>query len=561
LGSWTQKQVEWRQVRPFVVYGVAPALLAAALFKALLLTQQYGYDIADSGAYDVIAWKLSRGWHLYRDLQTMYMPGLHWLEAVVFRLFHPDAYWGKAIGPLTLIPVSVLLYFMTLRWAHPILAVGAGLYLGAIGPGYYPGHVWLLAGVLLLAAPAATGSARGRLALGAVFSLALLNKLEVGIVGCAGGLAGLAALWWMRRERAGPRLWPMLWPALAGMAALPLLWVLWLAARGDLPDAYYCLVRMPLGWGRVLARQPWPGVLGPGGLPLISRVMDASHGWDFYAGLALCPAVAALVAVRLRRGTARLNDALIAALAVAGGLLLVLSMTEKDTYHLHSARIPMLPLEALVVALSVGWLRGRRNLAPGVLGLAFVASVWAWRLTSYANYLVFPLIVGIPDADAPVRLANWRPARVEALEGLKLPPEEAARYEQLVAYLDANLRPGERFFEMPGAPGLYFLSRRDPPTRFLWFNPGMVDQAGERRIIRDLERHRVRLVVFDKPPDQPYLRGVSARQDTPVLVGWILEHYRLRGAIGGCQIYWRRSAAGGGTRTQEAAPGRRIGTR
>ena len=259
---------------------------------------------------------------------------------------------------------------------------------------------------------------------------------------------------------------------------------------------------------------------------------------------------------------ARETDALICGLAVFAAVLLPLGYTVRDVYHTFPARLIALPLEAFLFSWAiVGWRRGSRTVprpplaagtaarrsglaairaTAGAAALLFLATIWLWRVPNCVNFAVYEVALGVPDPDAPARLADWRVPRIPRMGATRLPPGDAAALEEMVGMIEKRLAPGKLFFAYPGAPGLYFLTGRTPPTRFLLFYPGMVDRPHQQEVIRSLERRQVRLVIVNEPLDNPYLTGPSPRQDNPVLVEWIERRYAPAETIGPFRLFWRR---------------------
>jgi len=230
-----------------------------------------------------------------------------------------------------------------------------------------------------------------------------------------------------------------------------------------------------------------------------------------------------------------------------------LVLTARDVYHLHSYRLPALVAEAYLVVWAY---RGvahyvRRRAGPAPLGwlapsfvLASLLAVWLSRTPDEIILFGHTTVRGQPGGDPAQAaiLSYWEQPDIAHAGPIRLPPQEARMWEDLVAYVRHNSRPGASIFVAPGAPGLYLFTERDPPTRFLLFYPGMVDEAHEQEILQDLVRANLDLVVFNFPPEKDFC-GKSFAAQCPTLYRWIVANFRLATRIGTFQIYVRAASA------------------
>ena len=535
----------WRLAGLFLL----PALLAWIILRARLVAWPYGFDMGDEGYFNVVAWKMLEGWPLYHDLQSVYTPGLHLLQAAIFRLFEPTAYYGKGINLCTMLPVGVMLYFLLRLYIHPLLAFLGACYLPAVANGYYPGHVPVFAALLLMAWGGYERSAVAHWTAGLLLGLGILGKHEVGIAGLAGCLAATLFLCCQAKGPGGFRSAVsasvrLLLAALAPVAAF----VLYEALRGYWNDVFYFLWVAPRHWSKFLATRPLLPLFPPSGsgLPFLFAFVRRV---DFYTPLFLVPVGLAVLGWRLRKGRASRLDAVLLAPAIMSGLLMILVLTARDVYHLHSCRLPGLVLEAFLFVWGFGWLRqavkrGRQVaqliwIAPTLVFLA-VATLWTTRLPEYILLFVHTVGRGQPGAEPAeaLMLATWEQPMIPHAGPIRLPPEQRWMWERAVTYVQAYSRPGKSVFVAPGAPALYFFAERDPPTRFLLFYPGMVDKPHEGEIIRDLARNDIQIVAFSWPPEQDFC-GQSFAQQCPDLYRWVLANFRKDEVIGNLEFYLR----------------------
>lgn len=526
---------------------VLPALLALVIIRVRLVAWPYGFDIGDEGYFNVVAWKMLDGWALYKDLQSVYTPGLHLLQAAIFRLSEPNAYYGKAINICTMVPAGVMLYFILRPYIHPLLAFLGACYLPAMANGYYPGHVPVFAALLLIAWPGYDRSRPAQWCAGLLAGLGVLGKHEVGIAGTAGILIATLVL---QREGKG---WRSLRPALpaaarvvAGAAIPVVAFLAYESARGRWSDIYYFLWVAPRRWSKVLARsRGWLALpTKGGGLPYL---FHSARVADFYSPLLFIPVGLAVLAWRAAKAKASRAELALLGPGIMSGLLMLLVLTARDVHHLHSCRLPGLAMEAFLFVWGLRWLanrfRGLSQVHPlAWLGPALVWSallvIWVARVPDYLIMFTHNVAAGQPGLEprqAQV-LATWQQPQVPHAGPIRLPAVERVMWEETLAYVRAHSRPGASVFAAPGAPALYFFTDRQPPTRFLLFYPGMVDQKHEREILRDLIRANIDLVVFNGKPEADFC-GMSFAQQCPQLYRWIMANFRWDRTIHTLEFY------------------------
>ena len=96
--------------------------------------------------------------------------------------------------------------------------------------------------------------------------------------------------------------------------------------------------------------------------------------------------------------------------------------------------------------------------------------------------------------------------------------------DRLGRMLDRSLPAHETFFEVGAETGLYFSSRRSPPSGVLYDYPLLAPWPGRdamiRRVVSDLERTRPALIVVRR-----------GRRTPEPIARWIGEHYAATGAF------------------------------
>lgn len=90
------------------------------------------------------------------------------------------------------------------------------------------------------------------------------------------------------------------------------------------------------------------------------------------------------------------------------------------------------------------------------------------------------------------------PLNLDRAEGLRVPPEEALRYQRLIALVREHAT-GNFIYAAPDCPEVYFLAGFQNPTRSLF---DFLDDSADKNenILRTVETHRVNVVVIDDTP-------------------------------------------------------------
>ncbi|MFN0072123.1 MAG: ArnT family glycosyltransferase [Chloroflexota bacterium] len=173
----------------------------------------------------------------------------------------------------------------------------------------------------------------------------------------------------------------------------------------------------------------------------------------------------------------------------SGVIFMFAQFPRVDEIHLLHAALPLLiagtGLATTAWRVSPRWSVARFLTLVAIIGVPFVSvsSTAAWRAVSFI----------VPDAAHP----NKR--EYEAFDHPRAPvilPSHAARgYRGVLEYIDARTSPGEPIFVFPVAPMFYFLADRPNPTRYNHLQPGVADDAAQRRMADELVD--VKFVVWD----------------------------------------------------------------
>jgi hypothetical protein len=91
-------------------------------------------------------------------------------------------------------------------------------------------------------------------------------------------------------------------------------------------------------------------------------------------------------------------------------------------------------------------------------------------------------------------------------------------------------------FMFPNTPNWYYFLRQRPCTRFYitWF---AAPETHQRQLIRDLERWRPSVILFEMPDWQNAPDGISNAERLPLVASYIRQHYRETENIEGYRIY------------------------
>lgn len=464
----------------------------------------------------------------YRDFYSNYPPGLFWLIAGLWKLVGVHAsvvrYLGLALHVLIALLVGRIggqivgpVAALTSRRAFSPLAAGLSMaWLSFLGnlPYAWLASLGCLLAFIALASQAVISHRRGTwLAAGACLGAAGCFRHDLFIY-FAIGLMALAVGWivFRRRIRSAPEVWHAAgWTLLAALVVLSVLWIPTLAQAGFArvaADLYFDQVRYVLP-GRVL---PFPalGALLP---TPHGPTLPALAGQPFEGAvlLTLAGPVLAVIALMLRwRAQHRLSLplVLVALLSVA---VMPQMLGRTDVSHALYCITPALLLGAVLAET----LAGRSLVGAALVALALALPV-AFHLT---------LAVG---PRPPPNL----PPRYDGLNDFRKPTLHAARQE-VFAFIDQHSRPGDPLYvgvwdhrwSSDSEIDLYFLADRVGATRYMQFDPNLVNRADvQAEMIRELETTRPKVAVLsilttEREPNE------STRPGAALLDAYLRQHY------------------------------------
>jgi 4-amino-4-deoxy-L-arabinose transferase-like glycosyltransferase len=560
----------------------------------------------DFGNELYVAWRLSSGDVLYRDLAQRNGPLSFYWNAGLFRAF--------GVSLTTLIVANLALLAALCAGVHRLLRIGAGrlaaqvaaaVLLAVFAFGYYGAihnfnyvtpyhhaqtHGLLLAVAMLLALEraAARGGvgwwAAAGLALGGVF----LTKLELFVPALAVALAA-----WVARIAgvgfARPRAARDAAAFVAGALALPLAFGVALSLAMPAPEAWRGVLGNLAHTGEALVADPFyrrgAGLDQP--LVNLGTMLRAAVAFALFAG-------ACVAAERIAHRLGRPGLVAIGAAAAVAAALLSL---RADLGWRGLAR--GLPLLAAAATLFFAWRAWHSRADPAAARAPLVLALWsllalgllgkvllAVRIDSYGFVLALPatlLAVVLATGVLPAWLrARGDDGRVALALGLVLVAgfaafwwRQADRYygrtdfpiarggdamwapnpawqersevmARTLDWLERRTAPGSTLLVLPEGVILNYWLRRVNPTRFNLFLPTEIEAFGAAAMQADLERHPPDVVVLVHREGKEFdvgAFGVDPRT-APALYAWVRAHYRPVAAFGAAPF----SGSGFGTR-------------
>lgn len=422
-------------------------VLAAALAAFTILR---GTEPHDEGLMLAAGERIAHGEWPYRDFWSNYLPGQALVLAALSKIFGPSLLAWRVLR-VAVGAVGALLAHRLVRrdagegWALAAWVAAAAAFAWPLGPGPTAPALTLALGALLARRPGVGGALAG-----AAF--------------CFRPEAGIAAALGVALRAGGPREAARAAgvAATVGVVALAPFVVV---APADLFDHVFGFIGI-----QHLQRTPFP---------LSAPSWDPNKVLESFFPLVLVVALAAWGAWAAARRPAR--EALAAAPLALAGLGYLLS--RPDEFHLLALSVPLAVLLALAAA------REPRPVVRAVLvlGLALIALHGLERRAGDALHP--PALARVPGG---------------AGDGVRTDPAEAASLRVVVPLVRRLAAPGERIFvanprhdRVPfGDPLFYVIAGRLNATRYDVMQPGVVTKASvQREMVRDLQRHQVRVVV------------------------------------------------------------------
>lgn len=606
--------------------GGAAALALAGGFAALAAWSWAKWtDVhIDFGIELYLAWRLSEGDVLYRDLAYRHGPLSPYLNALWFDLF------GVSLRTLVWVNLTILAGIAAMSWRLFAAALGRGaaaaacaVLLGVFGfsqytsianynyvtPYQHPlthGIALSMAMILLLGGTRPRGAAWRSGAAGLCLGGVLLTKAELAVP--AALAAGVALAVGDRRARA-----PRSLAAFATGAALPALgFTLHLASRMPLADAVAGVIGNFRYVGAGLLRDPfYAGVAGTD--DPWRRGLEMLRAFALLAGFGLVAALAdRLLPVRL----ARSRRVALIGLALFTGL----ALGPRSASWLELARALPLVAALATAGVAAAWLRsapaGRLRLAPLLVWAAWSLALLAKmplhaRFGHYGFALAMPatlLLVALLIEGIPARLraayGGGRLARALAAAAVaagvlaclrvssslysrktlslgsgadtllaEAPPASfrGARVRRAWARLSELVAPDASLLVLPDGISFNYFLRRRSPTRFYLFVPPEIAAFGEDTMLAELRANPPDFVALVHRGHREF--GVGPFGEDPRygrgLLEWVRAGYeRIErigpepfGDAGFGVVLLRRRGGGEGAEPAGRRRGRRAGGR
>jgi len=570
-------------------------LLAVFLsFAAGLATswQRWGNPLVDSGRELNVPLRLAHGEMLYSDVGYLYGPLSPYLNALLYRFFHPSLWvvWGRGI--VSTIVLLTLIYWLARQLMHRFPAMLAcfavtwvcalksqGNYMLAYAFPGLDGAICLLATAICLILFLRKESFRWLLAAGSFASLAILAKTEMGGAALITGLAAVFLAGYSRPRTTA--VWATVFVASATIVPafvfaafasrvgwrtltvenhiffghVPWQLLYFNSLRFGFGRPFYSLALMLLSLGRLIAL---------GGLLASLSLL-----------LALKSTTSPKQGLRYNRSTPRIFGML--SLSIAGILLTGFGLSDLGPFMAMPFILVVLAFSAFVAFAKAARQRASsaRVHAATVLLLACLALASLARiilrvstggalssfllpasvvLFFYVWIVLFPSF--LPDPET-----RWRAARLVSVvlfasviatavtlsiryrRKLSYPlvtprgtwfttPDLGIGFEQALNLIALRTAPDDFVSVMPEGTSLNFLSGRRNPLHDEIVTPGFLDAAGEEHAIERLrDSHTALILIANRPTSEFFETSFGIDYDRQ-LMQWIQQNYDVCGLFG-----------------------------
>jgi hypothetical protein len=385
-------------------------------------------------------------------------------------------------------------------------------------------------------------------AAGVTSALALLNSMEIGILG-----AFTAVVYAMLRsltEGGGiKKSTRYLYPFLTGFAAILLPFALFYLTTSALTGyVRWTFFEFPLGHMSNVARGYVPPPIPPGFTVAENRTIEVIRWILSYRLKSYLPALvyfttAIFLLISLARKSAAKRETVVLATLAAYGIPLYLAAFRGiDGPQFSSSIAPAILISLVFVehfALNVAKTMSDASwrTAPGfakltificflVLGLIYAAfsptdrsfgSGIQWvnsEISKYKNY-------NLKDPSL-VRL------NLERAGNVYLPKEQAYNVQGVVTYILSHTAPEEPIFAFPEMGSYYFLTGRPNFTKFPVANLACINEKYRQGLINDVRQHAPRYVIFDMSPSAvASATGKSQDGFFPELNSYFMDNYYI----------------------------------
>jgi hypothetical protein len=511
-------------------------LSLSLLFVFLRTIPSICYPIArDQSTFCYIGQRLLEGKHLYLDLWDNKPPGIFFVYALIVKVFGSAMWSVGVVDILWLLLISYFIFRFTERFLGTPAAVIAVVFhtTWRVWMGYWDAAQPENFLVLLVLAAYFLSSYQGRrrwlcdaasgLLFGAAFwlkynavafvpLLLLLPYLDFAPLRAASRLPRFTI---SRREwiaRVG------VWAAVFAVSvAGVLLYFAWVGAWPAMKEVQFEVLPRYNAMAVARAHSYW------------------SHIY-FSARFLLGPStlIAALVSIIVARRTKTLDQTLPVFLATAMGTLCLAMQTRLPSYAFETCY----PFFAMLWGyLGVKVFQGFRFVARWCSGRG-------WRIAAIMVWLVFANVIYLPLPNEVVQLKlyvndlrEWHENRDSFYANYPWarPISHYAGQMRVIQYLGEHSTPAEGVFIWGSEPLIYFLSKRNPPTRFvsnlglmsLWTPP-----TWRQELLRDLDASPPRYIIVERADQVPMISfhfldsEEYLQQRFPSLLRFVTDHYQ-----------------------------------
>jgi Tfp pilus assembly protein PilF len=505
--------------------GVLVFVFAIAAYLPISQTDR---SMLDEGALLYVAERLTKGDVLYRDIVTGIMPGVYYLQALVFTLLGYSVSASRAIAGATLAANALLLYFVSRRFLTKKTSLALGLFFTATAlPSYWmagysqTSMTFVLLGLLFFLRYLGTRKTLFLVLSGAAAGVALLFKQNYGVFVTAGlGLILLARLA-TRKE------WRQVLVFSAAFLAPLLLTVLYFYSRGALPAmAEYTFISL---FKKAAGAYYKPYPLLSRTAPLFFRHELYNYVpfrdlaiWSLKEGYAREVWVRALVIViyvlpplvmagSFLYGAASLIRRRLtweeATLFLVSALLFLGVFPRSDIHHLVFVLPPLIITGALLCSklpLRGGWLTAMRALALLVLGLFSV-------LCLVSSYM--PVLHPAPGREKEA-------LNVPRAMSIRVDRREATVIRAVTRHIREKTTPAEPVLVVPTGAMYYFLTARKSLVPYPLIMPGAMD---ETVVIEAMGKTGLRHIIYS---DMSFDEETLSRH-MPLIHEYITKNYHL----------------------------------
>ena len=554
--------------------------------------QRWGNPLVDSGRELNVPLRLVNGEMLYSDVGYIYGPFSPYLNAFLYRAFHPSLWvlWGR--GLVSTILILALSYWIARQIAGRFPATLAclaitwvcalksqGNYMMAYAFGGLDGCTFVLATTVFLIVFLRRKSPAILFSAGILGALAILSKTELGGAAVGTGVVAAALAGYPRIRNI------MVWLAvfLAPALGIPALVFSWFAARVGwrtlTVDSHLFFGHVP--WQllyyngfRFGFAHPWHSL----GLMIASMVRLIAFG-------GLLVSLSLLLEMRRPRipqengGTARKPSWAVAALLISLAGIVVSGFGLSDLGPFMA--MPFLLLVPVAAGLGAFVQAERCGIPAGQLQAGTMVIIAASALGSLARIIlrvstggalssfllpgsvvlfvyiwlvIFPLLLPDPATrrratqlvsvalvtsvlitavTLSVRYRRKFPYPLVSARGTwRTPTDVGIAFTQALKFIEKRTASGDAVAILPEGTSLVFLSERRNPLRDEIVTPGFLDVTGEVRAIESLRRSQAQLIFIANRPTPEFAETSFGKDYHQRLMSWIEQNYEVCGVFG-----------------------------